>query len=157
MTGRLLPTVSLDGTVNEIIGRIVSTYVSWAVAHPALHRFADQQTSGPMEHGILQIATVLTEILGTAVEMLDVELGPDELAALDPLAHGLVGAVFGAVRRWISREERQPSARTLSVLLSDSVWHILDGHARRLGLDIDPDVPIEELLGIPDPEAVGST
>lgn len=156
LTSRLLPQVSLDGTVHEIIQRIVSTYVTWVVAHPALHRFAEQKTSGPMEHGIQQIAGVLVEILETAVEMLDVELGPDERAALDPLAHGLVGAVLGAVRRWISRDERQPSARTLSALLSESVWHILDGHARRLGLEIDPDLPIEQLLGLPDPEAVGS-
>lgn len=156
LSALLLPEVSLDGTINEIIERIVSTYVTWVVAHPALHRFAEQETSGPMEHGIRQIAAVLTEVLETAVEMLRVELGPDERAALDPLAHGLVGAVLGAVRRWASREQRAPSARTLSALLSESVWHILDGHARRLGLELDPDLPIEELLVIPDPEVVGS-
>ncbi len=32
----------------------------------------------------------------------------------------------------------------------------IDGHARRLGLEIDPDLPIEELVGVPDPEAARS-
>lgn len=153
LAGRLLPAVSLDGTVNEIIRRIVSTYVDWVVAHPALHRFAEQETVGPLEHGIHQIAGVVVEVLETAIELLGAELDDDDRAAVDPLAHGLVGAVLGAVRRWVSRPELRPDAQHLSAQLSESVWHILDGHARRLGLDIDPDLPIEQLLGIPDPEA----
>lgn len=156
LTGLLLPAVTLDGTLSEIIERIISTYVGWVVAHPALHRFAEQETSGPLAHGIHQIAGVVVEVLETAIEMLGVELDADDRAAVDPLSYGLVGAVLAAVRRWVSREEQLPSARQLSALLSDSVWHILDGHARRLGLEIDPDLPIELLLGIPDPEAAGT-
>lgn len=148
----LVPAVSLEGTVNQIIRRIVSTYVEWVVAHPSLHVFAEQESSGPMQHGIHQIAGTLVEVLETAIEMLGAELDADERAAVDPLAYGLVGAVLGAVRRWVGREELAPTAPVLSELLSQSVWHILDGHARRLGLEVDPDLPIEQLLGIPDPE-----
>ena len=70
---------------------------------------------------------------------------------LDPLAHGLVGAVLGATRRWVTREPRVPDAAAISEFLSQSVWHLLDGHARRLGLDIDPDVPIEQFFTAADP------
>ncbi len=85
--------------------------------------------------------------------MLGVELDEDDAAAIDPLAYALVGAAFSAVRRWVSREPRRPDTAEFASLLSDSVWLILDGHARRLGVEIDPDLPIEELLNIPDPEA----
>ncbi len=156
LSTRLLPAVTLDGTVHEIIERAVSTYVGWAVAHPALHRLAEHDSvggPGPLQNGIHQIAAVLVEVLETAVVLLGVELDDDDRASIDPLAYALVGAVFGAVRRWASREERRPAAPQLSSLLSASVWHIIDGHARRLGLEIDPNVPIEQLLASPDAEA----
>ena len=143
----LLPHITLDGTVREIIHRVVSTYVDWVVAHPSLHRFADQEGAGPMQHGIARIATVLGQLLEAAIDLLGVDLAADDRASIDPLAHGLVGAVVGAVRPWIAREEQTPSAAQLSELLSESVWFILDGHARRLGLEIDPDKPLAELVG----------
>lgn len=152
LTAHLLPGLTLDGTVHEIIGRIVSTYVDWAVEHPALHRLAEQAqagTAGPLEDGINRIATVLVDLLQTAIPLLGVELDDDEAASIDPLAYALVGAVFGAVRRWVGLVPRRPAADTLSALLSRSVWHIIDGHARRLGLELDPDVPVEQLLGAP--------
>ena len=158
LTAHLLPGLTLDGTVHEIIGRIVSTYVDWATDHPALHRLAEQAqaqagSAGPLEHGINRIATVVADVLQTAIALLGVELDEDDAAALDPLAHGLVGAVFGAVRRWVGQTPRHPSSAHISALLSRSVWHLVDGHAQRLGLHLDPDVPVEQLLALPDPEA----
>jgi AcrR family transcriptional regulator len=147
LAAELLPHITLDGTVSQIIRRVVSTYVDWVVAHPSLHRFADQEGAGPMQHGIARIATVLVQLLEAAIDLLDVELSDGDRASVDPLAHGLVGAVVGAVRPWIAREERVPTAAQLSELLSESVWFILDGHARRLGLEIDPDKPLADLVG----------
>ncbi len=147
LAAELLPHITLDGTVREIIRRVVSTYVDWVVAHPSLHRYADQEGAGPMQHGIAQIATTLVQLLETAVDLLGVSLDADERASIDPLAHGLVGAVLGAVRPWIAREEQVPTAAQLGDLLSDSVWFILDGNARKLGLAIDPDKPLAELVG----------
>lgn len=146
LSAGLVPIVSLDGTVNEIIGRIVRTYVAWVSEHPALHAYAIQDSSGPFEQGIDRIATTVAEVLALAIDMLGVELGEAERSTVDPLAFGLVGAVFGTVRRWVSRTPRQPGADRLAALLAGSAWHLLDGHARRLGLDIDPDLPVAELL-----------
>lgn len=152
---RLLPALTLDGTVREIIHRIVFAYVDWAAGHPALHRLVDHAAiGGALEHGLDRIASVIVEVLETAIEMLGLDLDDDDAAAIDPLAYALVGAAFSAVRRWVAREPRRPAAPELALLLSDSVWLILDGHARRLGLVIDPDLPVEELLNIPDPEAL---
>ena len=36
--------------------------------------------------------------------------------------------------------------KRVSELLAHSVWSLLDGHARRLGLQVDPDRPIVELI-----------
>lgn len=152
----LLPAVSLDGSIGAIIERIVSTYVGWAVAHPALHRFAelDPDGSGPLQQGLEQVAVQIAELIQTAVELLGVQLDADEQASLDPLVFGLVGAVFGAVRRWVSRPERAPSAPVLVQLVTESVWHIIEGHGRRLGVELARDVPVEQLLAaVPDPAA----
>jgi AcrR family transcriptional regulator len=146
LTAVLIPEVSLDGTVNQIIRRIIASYVDWVVEHPAAHAFASQDLSGPLEQGTDQIAGAVTEIIQLAIELLGAVLDDDERALVDPLAHGLVGAVFGAVRRWVSRKPRAPEAKALVDLLSQSVWNLLDGHARRLHLSIDPDVPLMDLL-----------
>ena len=151
---RLLPALTLDGTVREIIHRIVFSYVDWAAEHPALHRLVDRAPiGGALEQGLDRVAAVIVEVLETAIEMLGMDLDDDDAASIDPLAYALVGAAFSAVRRWVAREPRRPAAAELALVLSDSVWLILDGHARRLGVTIDPDLPIEELLNIPDPEA----
>lgn len=146
LTAGLIPEVTLDGTVAQIIRRIISSYVDWVVEHPAAHAFAAQEMSGPVAQGTDRIASAVTELLQLAIALLGAELDDDEQALVDPLSHGLVGAVFGAVRRWVSRDPRQPSATVLVDLLSESVWNLLDGHARRLGLTIDPDLPLVDLL-----------
>ena len=150
LSGELLPAVTLDGTIPQIIERIVSTYVSWAVAHPALHRLAEQDSStsgpGPLQHGIERIALAVAELITTAFDLLEVELGEDERASVDPLVFGLVGAVFSAVRRWMARPERTPSAPVLVSLVTDSVWYLLQGHARTLGVPLERDEPVEVLL-----------
>lgn len=154
LTEGLIPEVSLDGTVHEIIRRIIASYVDWVVDHPAAHAFAAQDLSGPLEQGTDRIATAVTDILQLAIALLGADLDDDERALVDPLGHGLVGAVFGAVRRWVSREPREPESKVIVELLAQSVWNLLDGHARRLGLSIDPDLPLAELL--PGPGAAGA-
>lgn len=141
----LLPTVSLDGTVNEIIRRIVGTYVEWAAAHPALHAFAAEGGTS-LEQGTDRVAVALFDVLDLAINLLEVEVGDDDRALLDPLVHGLVGAVFGTVRRWVSRAPRQPVADVLIEMLARSGWALIDVHARRLGLVLDPDLPLADLL-----------
>ncbi|WP_435741569.1 TetR/AcrR family transcriptional regulator [Nocardioides sp. SYSU DS0663] len=144
----LLPSVTLDGTIPQIVERIVATYVGWAVAHPALHRIAEDgdDSHGALQQGLAHIAAQVCELITTAVEILDLEISDEERAAIDPLVFGLVGAVFGAVRRWMARPERVPAAPKLVELVTRSVWFILEGHGRALGVELDPEQPVEELL-----------
>jgi len=146
----LLPAVTLNGTVPEIIRRIIGTYVRWAVAHPALHLAADHDSDGaggPLERRMEQLADEIAGLLGLGVAVLGAEPSEEEAASVDPLVFGLIGAVFGAVRRWLTRTERQLSAERLEQLISDSVWYLIAGHARSWGITIDPDAPVQDLLG----------
>jgi AcrR family transcriptional regulator len=152
LSSLLLPAVSLDGTIPGIVERIVSTYVGWAISHPALHRLAEQDTSvdgtGPLQQGIERIVDQVSQLVVVALDLLEVKLTEDEQAAIDPLVFGLVGAVFGTVSRWMSKPERTPPAPVLVQLATSSVWHILHGHALDLGVTLDPGVPVEDLLAL---------
>lgn len=151
LAGELLPEVTLAGTIDEIIHRIVGTYVRWTVAHPSLHRFAEHDVPGTsgssaLEVAVVQIAAQVEELISIGAEQLGAPLSDDDAAALDPLVFGLVGAVFSATRRWSARVERKPEPEMFVRLVSDSVWHIIDGHARRLGIELDPNVSVEALF-----------
>lgn len=146
----LLPSITLDGTIPQIIERVVATYVGWAVAHPSLHRMAERDATGagpgPLEQGLARIAEQVVGLITTAVDILGLDLAEDEQAALDPLVFGLVGAVFSAVRRWIARPVREPDAPRLVELVTHSVWFTVQGHARGLGIELHARQPVEELL-----------
>ncbi|MER7556561.1 TetR/AcrR family transcriptional regulator [Nocardioides sp. NPDC126508] len=146
----LMPGITLDGTVPQIIERIIGTYVRWARAHPALHLAADHDIEGgddgPLQQGMEQLAGRISTIVGTAVIALGGNPTEEEAEALDPLIYGLVGAVFGAVRRWLTRTGERLPAETLERLTAQSIWYVIDGHARGFGIELDPDLPLEELL-----------
>ncbi|UDY22189.1 TetR/AcrR family transcriptional regulator [Nocardioides sp. Kera G14] len=145
----LLPEVRVEGTVPEIIGRIISAYVTWAVDHPALHRLADHDTShdhGPLEEGLDRLAEQITELVLVALPVTKLE-NPDEFIALvDPMVYGIVGAAFSAVRRWISRPEQVLPAEGVAHLVTESIWFVIQGHAANFGVELTRDLRMEDLL-----------
>ena len=146
----LLPEISLDGTAPEIIQRVIGTYVRWARAHPALHLAADHDidggNDGPFQQGMEQLAGRISALVGIAVVALGATPTEEEAEALDPLIFGLVGAVFGAVRRWLTRPGEHLSAETMERLTAQSIWYVIDGHARGFGIELDPDMPLDRVL-----------
>lgn len=151
IASRLIPAMNLQGTGPEIVERIVGTYVGWAAEHPALHRAADHETddlSGPLEQGIDQIASQAAIVIGGAILALGGEPTDEEAASLDPLVYGLVGAVFGAVRRWLQRPERLLSQARLAQLVSRSVWFVIAGHAAELGIELEPDQRLDQIAAM---------
>ncbi|KRF15303.1 hypothetical protein ASG90_11330 [Nocardioides sp. Soil797] len=151
LLGRLTPQVVLEGTIGQIITRLVSTYVEWADAHPALHEFAVRDSAqvadgSPLQGSMTHVTNSLSGLLVVGAEMLAVELDADDRAAVEPLVAGLVGLAVTGVRVWLGRAERQPDAATLSRLLSDTIWYLIDGHARARGAIIDPAAPIEDVI-----------
>ena len=145
-----MPALSFEGTPIEIIRRIVSAYVGWAAEHPSLHEFAQPDPPGPgagqMERAIQQIAGQIEDLINVGVEVLHVRLAEDEVAALDPLVFGLVGAVFTSTRRWLSRPEQRPSREVFVTLVTEAIWLQIAGMAKQRGVELDPDVPVEALL-----------
>lgn len=145
----LLPVLTLEGTIPQIVGRAVAAYVGWADAHPALHHVAVTSEPGganPLDEGVAVIADRVVELIETALTVLHLDLGDDDRAAIDPLVHGFVGGVFGVVRRWLARPVREPGADALVERTTASVWFQIQGHARVIGLELRSDQRIEELL-----------
>lgn len=148
--GALIPVMSFDGTPVQIVRRIVGAYVGWAAGHPALHRVAEQQPPGigstQLDEALGQLAEQIEALISIGVQVLDVELDQDTRDALDPLVFGLIGAGFTAVRRWIARPERTPDAEVFIDLLTEAIWLQIQGMARVRGVELDPDVPVEDLI-----------
>lgn len=152
LSEQLLPSLELEGTVPQIVDRIIGTYISWAVSHPALHHVVDHDYgSGALEQALDQIAAEVGQVISFAIAAFGKEVDFDE-DDLEPLAHGLVGAVFGAVRRWLNRPQQTLTAERLQQVMSQSVWFVIEGHARSFGVILDPDQTIAELVAA----AVGS-
>ncbi len=152
---RLDPQVSLEGSIEGIILRIVTAYVSWAAAHPELHRLIERSAPGDVRPLALHVtvnemARQVNDLVLTGAELLEVHLPADQQAALDPFVFGIVGQAFATVGRWIGRPVLEPGADVFAVLLARSVWSQIDGHLRAIGVEIDPTVPVEELalLGV---------
>jgi AcrR family transcriptional regulator len=153
----LMPQITLDGTVPEIVERVVGTYVHWAVAHPALHSLADHDATrgggrqdgggGPLEEGLERLAGQISQVVHLGAVALGGELTDEDRASLDPLAYGIVGAVFSSVRRWLDHPDPTLTPEALIRLVSQTVWFGIDGHARRFGVQIDPDRTVEEIAG----------
>jgi len=150
LRAELVPALSFEGTPVDIIRRIVSAYVGWASEHPSLHEFAQQDPpgagQGQMERAIQQIAGQIEDLISVGVEVLHVRLDDDDVAALDPLVFGLVGAVFTSTRRWLSLPERRPSREQFVELVTEAVWLQIAGMAGHRGVELDPHLPVEALL-----------
>ncbi|NHN56356.1 TetR/AcrR family transcriptional regulator [Calidifontibacter sp. DB0510] len=150
ISGELLSVVSLDGTIEQMVRRVVGTYVMWAASHPQLHRrisgSASFDSTGAVRLGLDSVALAVVEALLAAARLLEVELTRTQRAGLEPVAFGLAGAVFGAVGRWMDGGARQPSAEQMVTLVSQTVWFILDGHARAMGVALRRDQLLQELL-----------
>lgn len=147
----LVPEFELSGTIDQIIRRIVSAYVSWADAHPALHRIgAAESQDGDRLDDVMQttkqIGDLIAMLVTSGANLLEVELTDEDRQILDPLVFGIVGQAVGTVRFWLAREFRVPSVEVLAVHLARSVWFQIDGHARDRGVVIDPETSLDDLI-----------
>lgn len=147
----LVPEFELSGTIDQIIRRIVHAYVSWADAHPALHRIGaaesqDTERLNDVMQTTQQIGGLITVLVTSGANLLEVELSDQDRQLLDPLVFGIVGQAVGTVRFWLAREKREPSVEVLAVHLARSVWFQIDGHARDRGITIDPATSLDDLI-----------
>lgn len=145
----LQPALSFDGTVRDIVGRVVRAYVGWSVEHPSLHAFVDKDLpiggKGPMPEAVEALGAQIGEIMNVVVELAGGQLSDEDRAALDPWVFGLIGGCFASVRRWMSRPARVPHVEAFIALMTDVVFYQIDGLARSSGIDL-PEAPVDQLL-----------
>lgn len=146
----LLPALRLEGTIRETVQRGIGVYVGWAVKHPQLHVVADVDTShdgnGALQQGIDMISARIVEILLAGAELLELDVSDDDIAAADPLVYGLVGMIFGAVRRWVHLGEQHPDATLMTRIISDSAIALIATRLKEFGVELDPDAPLGALI-----------
>lgn len=148
---RLFAEFVLEGSINDVIGRIVRSYVEWADTHPALHRLSDSasylgEQPGPLHETLQQIASQVHELVDLATSVLQITLSDEDAESLDLLIFGLVSEMMGIVRHWLWRPVRAPRTERLAQLMTGLVWSQFDTLARERGLTLDPDARIEDLV-----------
>ncbi|PRY62857.1 TetR family transcriptional regulator [Knoellia remsis] len=143
------PAVRLEGTPLDIVRRIVTAYVSWTIAHPALMDYLERDAPGasdtPLERTLEDLARSVAALMGAFLDVLGHELDADDTAALDPWIFGLIGGVREGVRRWLQREVLAPGAEHFTEMVSQSVWFQIRGFADQRGI-VFSSIPVEELV-----------
>lgn len=147
----LVPQFELSGSIRQIIERIVGAYVAWAAAHPALHRIGaaesqDAERLGDVLQVTEQVGSLIAMLVSSGANLLAVELTESDRQILDPLVFGIVGQAVGTVRFWLAREEQVPAADVLAAHLARSVWFQIHGHALDRGVELDPELSLDDIV-----------
>lgn len=141
--------ITLEGTPRELIRRIVAAYIRWAVEHPALVRFAEQDLPGaahkPLDDALEMVAQQIEAIIAHLAEALGADLADSDRDALEPWVFGLIGGCFEAVRRWTARGVLSPEVEPFVDLMTAAMWYQIDGLATERGIRV-PDLPVDELI-----------
>ncbi|MFI8823801.1 FAD-dependent oxidoreductase [Streptomyces sp. NPDC053431] len=142
----LAPTLEPDGTVVEAVRRTVEVYLDWIRRHPRLHAFlgagAPAAGAGVVAGTKAAIAVKVGELFAAVLGA----LGRDPAPARS-IAFGIVGFVDATVNHWLSDQRHELTGSELADLLTCSIWSVLDGNLRALGIELAPDRPLSDLLG----------
>lgn len=142
------PTLAPSGTVQGAISRAVDTYVEWIVENPHLHQFLGVGSATRPKTGSRTVTGARTAIALQAARMFEELLRSrtDAVEIAEPMAFALVGLVDASVNRWLSRSMRPLTPHAMSEFLQLSIWQVLDGNLRQIGIDLDPQSQVSSLL-----------
>ncbi len=145
---RLAPVIAADGSPNERIRRMISTYLGVIEQYPDLYRFVVRRTfadkpvrDDPVTAEKTEIANSLSRLLGQYLRALGLDSG-----GVEAWSHGLVGMVQASGDWWLERQSM--SRDNLTDYLARIIWHAIDGVLRSGGIVIDPDEPLELSTGL---------
>lgn len=147
LMAELEPTLRPDGTPVQSIRRAINAYLGWIEHHPRLHTFlgaGSGRSSGGSKvpaGSKAAIAAETSELFASALR----SFGQDDRLA-PSIASGLVGFVDATVNHWLGDKDRKVGTEELADYLSLSIWYVLDGNLRALGIELDPDTPVGELF-----------
>ncbi len=148
LLAELEPALHPGGTVAEAVRHAVGTYLSWVERHPRLHHFlgtgrhherasGSPAVSGARDAIAARLATLFTAALA--------HFGKDTSFAR-PMAFGVIGLVDGVVNAWRSDPASAVAPAEVTSRLADSILALIERNARSLGIPIDADTPVQELL-----------
>lgn len=147
LMGYVTPALTPAGTVAEAIDNAVDNYLTWIVEAPRLHQFLGTGSPSHRTTGSravtgtkTAIAVRLTALLESVLRTLD-----RDTDIAETLAFGLIGMVDVSVNRWLSNPERTLDVAQLREFLTASIWLMLDGNLRRIGVELDPATPLADL------------
>lgn len=147
----LLQALTLEGTPEQIVNRVVGAFVDWTARHPTLFWFAERELPGwgpsPFAEAIESLASQIEAIMDSVVRAMGVELSAEDRAGLDPWVFGMIGAASSAIRRWLNRPLREPGAEAFKNMVAETMWVQIDAMARSRGIHL-PDVPVDQLVGM---------
>lgn len=147
------PRVLLKGSIEEIILRIIAPYVRWAGAHPALHRLLEREDPAASGGDVVQIAMAeiaeqVRDLIAAAAFLLGLETDDELEVAMELLSVSIVAAAFASTRHWSARHTGALTADDLAELTTQTIWYQIHGHARRLGVDLEPGMTVEDLAAL---------
>jgi AcrR family transcriptional regulator len=126
-----------DVTPREIIRGAVSVIVGWLDEHPNLYYFLRSRRTGASPDSVEgTLADNVARLLKTTMIIFGIESEQAE-----PGAYGVVGLVESVGGWWL--EHRTMSRERLTDLITTGVWHLLDGTARDLGIELGFDEPLQ--------------
>lgn len=147
LLSQLAPTLRPQGTATEAIRRVIGTYLDWIEQHPHLHAFLGAHSRAPAG-GSRVVAGTKAALAAQAAELFATaaRVAGKDTSFAPTVASGLVGFVDATVNHWLADKRSTISTAELTDYLTRSIWSVLDGNARALGVTIDPDRPIHDLL-----------
>lgn len=136
---QLEPHFAIGDDPRGTLRSVLQIYVEWAAAHPRLHHLVDLDLdeTGPLQHGLDQIATAVVDLLVDWFRAVGAEVSDADIVATDPLAHGVVGLVHATVRRWVEQGCAVPKASALIDLIAELIWAMITARAEAYGVSID--------------------
>lgn len=139
-----------EGSIEEIIGRVVGGLVEWASQHPHLYLLAERDLGddqpGELLAMVRTLASNVASLISTVAGLFGISLDKVQSINLDLFTVGLIGQVRGTVNHWIRMADETVSPPQLTTLLTDAIWFQIDGFARTVGLQLDRDVTLDALV-----------
>ncbi|MGZ4475893.1 MAG: TetR/AcrR family transcriptional regulator [Nocardioides sp.] len=140
--------VELSSSLHDIAVQIVGTTIEWVDGHPGLHALIEREVGdgepSELSRAIGSYALFLSGLVEQVAEIGGVRLTSLQNEEIRLLSVGIIGQVRVAVTGWREGEYREVGAAHLGELLATWITAQIVLQARRLGLRLDPELPLAE-------------
>jgi AcrR family transcriptional regulator len=141
------------GSARQMITNAISGYVGWLAANRNLHRYLLAHTGLDEDATYPTVRRSAADHLGALFGGYLAFLGVAPEVTSD-LAHAVVGMVESVARARLlaestSADETSDFPTAIVARLADWTWALLDAVLREAGIELDPDLELPSLIGLP--------